>query len=351
MIKAIDDIYNKIGEGFLYGGSGAIAVGLTQRKLIYAGALPNAKTLTVKHMLSLTELSKVTRLWGVARDPSTEETIPLPFIPTFDSTAGTGTSASAIRRGVRLDITSTEDLRIMTSNNRSSFTEAKVYVEYEVSASDYSQVPEDTNNINATKTRIKTIDIPELPGNDAKPFAHGLGLDVKNIVRIWGIARPKTLTSANPAGEIYPLSFIAEGAGSGRHIALRVTGESVEIRATHSSRSSLKGTVYIEYKDNTAPALPTQNIKAINLGVMKNTGSVNITHGLSLEELANITDMWGVAKSKALTVTPIPYAGATQAATANIGFLVSGANTITLRTNSDRTAASGTLYIAYNEPE
>lgn len=83
------------------------------------GALPNNTTKYLAHGLTSEQISKVVKLWGIARDTAAGNTYSLPF-----------SSPTAIASNIQLQIaTNGTNIAITTGSNRSSYT-AKVYIEY-----------------------------------------------------------------------------------------------------------------------------------------------------------------------------------------------------------------------------
>lgn len=87
------------------------------RKLIIFGPLPNAATKRVQHNIVFNNVTRLTRLYGAATDPSGIKFIPLPF------------SSPTLSNNVTLELNAT-DILITTAANFGNYTEVTVVVEF-----------------------------------------------------------------------------------------------------------------------------------------------------------------------------------------------------------------------------
>ena len=89
----------------------------TYRMVINFGALPNNTSKRVPHNVTINSISRVTRLYGAASNPSGIKFIPLPF------------ASPTLANNVSLEADQT-DIKITTGADYSSYTDTTVVFEY-----------------------------------------------------------------------------------------------------------------------------------------------------------------------------------------------------------------------------
>ena len=89
----------------------------TYRKLIMFGALPNATSKRVPHNIAFNNVTRMTRMFGAASNPTTIQFYPLPF------------SSPTLVENVKLEANAT-DVIITTGSDYSGFTDVTVVMEY-----------------------------------------------------------------------------------------------------------------------------------------------------------------------------------------------------------------------------
>lgn len=125
--KAIDAINSKEGGLYLpqelstfqkyYDPENPLETRNVYRKLIIFGELPNNSSKRVQHNITFTNVTRVTRVYGAANDPSGLNFIPLPF------------SSTTLADNVMVELDET-DVIVTTGSDRSNFEFSTIVIEY-----------------------------------------------------------------------------------------------------------------------------------------------------------------------------------------------------------------------------